>query len=515
MSGVQAYRKLRDNKRDFYKLLPIHDKATHRTIPFVMNEVQELVEAARAAGHTRIIVLKCRQGGVSTKVRAWAFHDTFFANRERRWATISVTQRSAEELNQMDAKFYEALPPFMKRRLSRQNKEMLEFADTKAFTACFTASSKYGTRSWTFSDCHASEFAFWQNQQESLATIVAAVGYEGTIVIESTPNRRGDHFYNLCMDAINGTNGWHIVQIWWWMLRRNAMPAPADFMRTAAERALEDTYGAPLSDDQLYWRRMEIATVGVYKFRRENPGCLDDAFYNQEGAYYPTETIASIKSIQTGAEWYAPLHDGDIYCAGVDPSEGVGADDAAIVVWSKTFGNIVYTWADNRTTQLQLAEKLVRLNAVRFRGQLRLLVEANRGRSTLEQLRRLQYPESLLIKNDNGDDYSTTASNKALVHEAMRHHLSSGNTGDLDHPAFEMPSELVNQLQALTVPPGKMAPEAPSGGHDDLAIAAALGYHGVGRIREVPMLSRTSADELEDRMRQAERNRRRTERRER
>ena len=46
------------------------------------------------------------------------------------------------------------------------------------------------------------------------------------------------------------------------------------------------------------------------------------------------------------------------------------------------------------------------------------------------------------------------------------------------------------ELRSLTIPPGKLAPEAPKGGHDDSAMAMALGYRC---LRDIPSSWRTHA----------------------
>lgn len=519
-SAKAQYRALRDNPLLFFALLTIHSKDTHELISLALNEVQELVYKALLT-HKRIIVLKCRQGGVSTLLRAWAFHQVFFAfNKQKRWGTVSITDTSAQELNQMDASFYSNLPAFMKRKLSRQNQTIYEFADTKSYTAAFSASSAYGTRSWTLSDAHGSEFAFWRDQEEMLATINSTVGQEGQIVLESTPNRRGDHFYNLCMDALAGRNDWHVVEIWWWMLKRNKRALGVDasgqaipLIRTKEEIALEHEYKTSLSDEQLNWRRSEVSTVGIYKFRRENPGCLNDAFFNIEGAYYDSADIAAITADATrGSEWWLQDKDqhpsvNDIYMAGVDPSGGVGSDDSAIVVWSKARKVPVYALWDNRLNPSALADRLIRLNALKFNGQLRVAVESNNhGAAVLLALRMRGYPESLIYRTPEGGDFVTSVQSKTLIHESLRAHLSTAN----GRPAMVgvLPQPLVNQLASLTIPAGKVNPQAPDGEHDDLAMAAALGYHALDFIREKPRAAETPADHAAEARAQADRSRR-------
>ena len=73
------------------------------------------------------------------------------------------------------------------------------FKNSGASLRSFTASSKGGTRSFQLDGVHLSEFAFYEDQDEFLSTMMATIG-ANQIIIESTPNEMGDKFYKLIME---------------------------------------------------------------------------------------------------------------------------------------------------------------------------------------------------------------------------------------------------------------------------------------------------------------------------
>ena len=257
----------------FIKLLKIQDKYSGKLVQFVPNAEQiELISKLRK--HQKIIILKPRQIGISTLLRAYALWQTYTTKDPLKFGVISFHQRSAKNLRRMDKTMHESLPFILHRPLSLDNATTMAFADSGAELSSFTAGSKGGTRSFMLSSVHLSEFAFYDDPQEMLAQIIATVG-TGQIIIESTPDQPADTFHRLIMGAPE--NGWHLVTYWWWQHFNYRQEAPKDFVPSEDEERLVQQYG--VDNDQLYWRRNQIATLGLEKFRREYPGSLDDAFH--------------------------------------------------------------------------------------------------------------------------------------------------------------------------------------------------------------------------------------------
>ena len=169
---------LKDPEKFIYRLTIMH-KQRQRLSRFDFNEPQKvLLKTLR--NHNRVIILKARQMGVSTLTRGWHFWQAYMSDEPRQYAVISHTRDSAEELHRMEKTFYENLPKQLKRPLSKSSTKTLTFEDSGASVRTYTAGGKGGTRSFAMNSVHLSEFAFYENQEEVLATVMAAVG-EGQI----------------------------------------------------------------------------------------------------------------------------------------------------------------------------------------------------------------------------------------------------------------------------------------------------------------------------------------------
>jgi len=453
----------------FVKMMKIHHKYKNRIVPFEPNQEQlHLLGALQE--HNRIIVLKPRQIGVSTMLRAWAFYKTWVSQHPVKWGVVSYHQRSARHLHEMDKTFYNELPPPLRRFLSVNSASTIRFRDTNAEISSFTAGSKQGTRSFTLTSAHLSEFAFYAEPEEALATITATVG-SGQIIIESTPNLPGDFFHRLVMGAQDGSNGWKLVNFWWHQHSHYTSPAPDDFEPSEAEEELAGAHG--LTDDQLWWRRQQVNTLGESKFRREYPGCLDDAFHFAESVYFPGDVLDPIELLTfEGAEkLYEEPNDLDLYAIGVDVGAGVGQDYSTITVISATTFQVVYQWRSNMISPVSFGDKVAQVYE-RY-NKARVLCESNNhGHVTLYRMRQLGV-KNLWVRPD-GKDWVTSTKSKLDAYETLREYIVGGIIQRLDVTTMM-------ELRSLVVV--KVCPEAASGAHDDMAMSMALAYRC---LRDLP-----------------------------
>jgi len=446
----------------FIKLLKIHHKYEHRLVEFKPNTEQvRLLEELQQ--YNRIVILKPRQIGISTLLRAWSFYKAWTSQEALREGVVSHHQRSARHMHDMDKMFYAQLPELMRRGLDVDNTTTLRFADTQAEVSSFTASSKHGTRSFTLSSAHLSEFAFYTDPEETLATVTATVG-DGQIIIETTPNMPGDAFHRLCEGAQDGTNGWRLVTFWWWEHDRYRQNPPTDFERTDDEQELADRY--KLDDQQIYWRRTQVNTMGVAKFRREYPACLDDAFHNTGNTYLEGSIFDEIETVEFDTPEMVledPNYD-DKYAMGVDVGGGLGLDHSVITVISCTTMQPVYMWRSNRVTPVGFADKIA--TVYDKYNQPRILCESNNhGHVTLYRLRELGVKNLWL--SPEGKDWTTSVKSKLEAYEVFREFLVSGLIRC-------MPASACMELRQLIVK--SINPEAPRGLHDDMAMSMALAY---------------------------------------
>ena len=260
----------------------------------------------------------------------------------------------------MDKGFYFSLPKPLQRKLSKSSARTLQFGDTNAGLRAFTAGGKAGaTRSFTFSDTHISEFAFFDDQDDLLANVMASVG-EGQIVIETTPNTPGDKYHDLIENAPE--NGWHLCWFPWYehshYTKKSQFHQPQIPDPTEEEIQIKEDFDLTLG--QLYWRRTMIKTMGIEKFRREFPATVDEAFFSASNEFFPLDILDELEVVDLGGQkdrWYCDPCPGDKFAMGVDVAAGRGGDYSVITVVSVTTMLPVYHFRSNQILPHQLADK--------------------------------------------------------------------------------------------------------------------------------------------------------------
>lgn len=467
--------KLLGSRRDFCRMLRIKHKQKGRFVPFDPNPAQERLWGLMDRC-SRVIVVKARQVGVSTGVRAWQFHRAYTSPDPENYAVLSFHDRSARTLRRMDRRWLKELPDLLQRDLEFDSAEDTVFADTLAGFSSFTTGGRGGTRSFEFSGGHLSEFAFYTDADEVLAQCMSTVG-DGPLVIESTVNVPGDAFHRLVEGAPD--NGWQVFTYWWWQhdaYRDERLPE--GWERTEEEEALAELYG--LDDAQLWWRRRQVATLGLNKFRREYPGCLDDAFLSRESVYFSAADLDQIDVVwfETREREFSAPDQESKYVMGVDPSAGVGQDYSALVVVDLRTMQPAYIERNNRLAPPEFASRVATV-ARRYNNALVLCESNNHGHVVLHELASLHYRN--LWRDPRGKPWYTTVRSKVEAFEALRDHIRAGLI-------FQLDQSTMHELRGLEV--RKVAPSAPPGMNDDLAVALALAYRC---MRSAPAAHRRDA----------------------
>lgn len=470
------------NRSHFCQMLRIKHKQLQKFVPFEPNAAQrrlwELMDETN-----RVIVIKARQVGISTAVRAWQFHRAYTSPNPLTYAVLSFHERSARNLRRMDRRWLHELPSALHRQLAVDSAEDTIFNDTLAGFSSFTTGGRGGTRSFEFSGAHLSEFAFYTDAGEVLAQSMSTVG-NGPLIIESTVNAPGDDFHRLIEGAPD--NGWTVFTYWWWQHEPyRDERIPEDFERNLEEEELSERYG--LDDAQLWWRRQQVASLGTHKFKREYPGCLDDAFLTRESTYFNPRDLDQIDMVwfDTPAREFEEPQDDCGYVMGVDVAAGVGQDYSALSIVSLTNMQPVYLERSNQMSPVDWAAKVAIL-ARRYNNALVLCEANNHGYVVLNELHRLKYKR--LWKNARGKPWITTVRSKLDAFECLREHVKAGIIFRLDQSTLQ-------EMRGLEV--RKVTPEAPSGLHDDLAVSLALAYRCV---RSAPLSHRrdSKAGYMED-----------------
>jgi len=478
LTKLAVMQKIAEDPRIFFKFLKVFDKEKGKLLPFKLNREQdELLDALMT--HNRIVVCKARQIGCSTLIRAYFLWKQYVEQEPTRHAIISYTRDSADHLHSMDKSFYLCLPKPLQRKLSKSTQRTLKFSDTKAELRAFTGGGKAGaTRSFTFSSAHISEFAFFDDQDDLLANTIASCG-NGQIIIETTPDGPGDKYHRLCMDAPN--NGWHLCFFPWY--EHSVYKLKSQFHQSSVPDMDESELGMlkelNLSKAQLYWRRTQIQSMGLEKFRREFPTSVAEAFASSSPLFFPIDIVDGCEVLQSesGSEYYyCDVVDGEKYVMGVDVAHGTGKDYSAITVVSSTTLQPVYHYRSNTVLPQNFADKIWDIYWTFCEPYT--IVEAN-GPGSLVIYRLEEFGTSNLYKNEKEKNWHTRKENKLGIYDNLRELLCDGTISILEEKLW---SEIRN---TLTNEGG--APHHPKGQNDDLLFSFALALWGA-KLRPAPSI---------------------------
>jgi hypothetical protein len=138
----------------------------------------------------------------------------------------------------------------------------------------------------------------------------------------------------------------------------------------------------------------------------------------------------------------------------------------------------VYVERSNRVTPAEWAHRAVQV-ASRYNQALMLYESNNHGHAFGLELGYTRYHQQW--RNAQGKPWVTTLQSKLDAFDTLREALRAVQM--LDRVTWL-------ELRSLTIPAGKITPEAPKGGHDDAAVAIALAYRC---LRDVPSAWRTAA----------------------
>ena len=466
---------LRSELQDFLKflrVLTVFDKNLGKTVPFVPTAAQ-LRLAECLVNNKRVIILKARQIGASTIVRAYFTWKALMSEEPLKMGIMSYTHESAQYLHSLDKTFVEGLPSAMRRPLDSSTSRTIKLKDSGAELRSFTSGMKGGgTRSYALSDLHLSEFAHYDDQQEVLSNAVSTVGEGGQIVIETTANGPGDKYHQMVTGCPG--NGWTLFWSPWYEHVAYSKSARFGLSNVAhmsqEERIIKSKLN--LTNDQMYWRRTMIHQMGPDKFRQEYPSTPEEAFVATSKTWLQPHDLADIE-IKGGAgkEIYCvPVDDFEDLpiCLGVDVAGGTGGDFTVITAVCLQTGQPVFHYHCNDESPSKIAERL--LGMCENWNVKRLLIESNgMGGIVLARLRDLGLDKLLFWKDEDGKDWTTNKWTKIRAFEELRSRLEEGNI-------LCMWKGLHDELASLSCGDNGVAPRAPKGKHDDIAMATALAY---------------------------------------
>lgn len=257
-------------------------------VPFDLNEGQQIVHAALEAqrlnfGWVRAIILKQRQGGISTYI-AGRYYQRTSMNRGVNTYILSHEQSSSDALFSIVDRFQRNNP--FAPHIGVSNVKELVFDRLESSYQVATAGAKEGGRGRSISLFHGSEAAFWNNAPAHFAASVQAVPLEiGTeVTLESTSAGPSGEYYERYQDAEAGKGDYIPIFLPWFISSDYTRTPPPGFELTreaeegdVSEEEYRDLY--KLSLGQMAWRRAKIIELrSASTFKREYPADPTEAW---------------------------------------------------------------------------------------------------------------------------------------------------------------------------------------------------------------------------------------------
>ena len=270
--------------------LKIRPKAEGLLIPFTFNRVQKFVHEAlekqkREKGMVRALVLKYRQGGISTYIEGRFYHAAAL-NFGVNVKILTHQQDATDNLFGMAARFHQHCPAALRPHTKNESAKELTFDQMGSSFSVATTGSKDTGRSQTEQRFHASEVAFWANATEHMAGIGQIVPrLPGTEIIhETTGNGIGNLFHGMWQDAVRGIGDYVAIFAPWMLHEDYRIPVPEGFTLDQDEAEYARLHGCDI--EQMVWRRAKIASDfrgDTALFDQEYPATPELAFRRVKG----------------------------------------------------------------------------------------------------------------------------------------------------------------------------------------------------------------------------------------
>lgn len=421
-----------------------------------------------------IYVLKARQIGMTTITAAYYFWQTLFTPNHR-VAVLAHTREAAASIFEIYKRFFDNLPVFLKFKTEASNKYELKFFHG-GFIRVGSANSQ-SFRGSTYDSIHCSEFAFWNDIEDTIASVFQTATPGASIVLETTANG-----LNPAQKIWLDENGFEKTFISWLdeetYTSKKKAPKPTDIERSYIKNNNLTRYRSN-------WFILTLRTKcanNLDTFNQEYPITAEMAFITSGKAFFPV--IYPVQNaVNLGWTVFNKPQKYRAYLAGVDTASGSPSGDyssCCIIDATNKDKLIVVATYQARMSLKQFAAditpKLIEYNAL-------AIIESNSyGLAILEDLQEKEYPylfrrtiyDKIGKKHIEKLGYATTTQTRPLMLARLHEQIAKGSlTVNCNRLKWSM-----NTFKYNT----KGKAEAETGQHDDLVFAAALALMGLEQM---------------------------------
>lgn len=373
---LDKLRRFRDNYPAWAKAFYRIRTKDERIERLILNPIQRRIGDHEARllkkyGWARYLVLKGRQGGISTDQQARALH-RIWSKPHTMAMTLAHTGDDTEKLFGITTRALGLFPSAWLPALGPKEAHEVSFRDLDSTFWTGTAGSKRTGRGLTLSRIHGSEFAFWDDPKGILNQLQPSMeGVPGSVIaLETTASGHGSAAHEFWLAAEKGKNGYTAIFIPWWECDparyQTPLMAPDELGKLEPEeQALIDRHGLTLP--QIKWRRAKIESMGRPEFLKEYPEDPESCWITAGGLYYDAELLKELRTkapeprrkIMNGRLLlFDKPGEGERVIIGADVAEGVAGDRSTWVARAFPSWRLVAQFADDRTPPEALADLL-------------------------------------------------------------------------------------------------------------------------------------------------------------
>lgn len=395
----------------------------------------------------------------STGISGYFYHAAI-TNPGTTTALISYNTNQAAELLDKIKTFWRTTPEEIRPPLERKSRYELSFPTLNS--NILVLPSERAGMGYTLHFCLCTELSSWEDADEKMMTVEAAVPLSGKLAVESVPRGTGNKYHRMWMDQNNG----YVKKKygWWWgysvaeiaLIRKRYDP-----MYFAQHYGLEFLASGRSAFDQIIIskQRKNILEVGTEVV-------LPDG--NKHIVYEDSD----------GLRIYSSAMLDRTYICGVDVSEGVaGGDYSVAVIWDRATGEEAAFYRGLIAPDI-LGRKLDKWGRA-YNNALMVVEMNNHGFTTMNTIKNLGY-SSLYFRPTKLETFGTKFSDRLgwKTTKATRFFLIDDFKEALREGSLTIRSkEIVDEMETFVFDNNNdMA--AQKGFFDDGIFAAAVGFQG-------------------------------------
>ena len=424
-----------------------------------------------------LMLLKARQLGSTTGIAAYFFWRTLF-NKHMRTAVVAHTDEAVKKIFEIYRLFYDELPDFLRLNTLKARENEIKFETGSSIRVGSASSQSF--RGGTYDQIHASEYMFWNNIEQAVASLFGTRTKNALVVLESTANGMGEGY-----DLWNQDSGYLKIFLSWKMDVDYILNEPR--FSNPSEEELEYSYENKLSEKQFNWMVDTLRTACANNwniFNQEFPATPEDAFISTGSPFFPSKF--EVHDYSEGYIEYAKPKKFGVYLIGIDTATGSpGGDFSAAMVLDATDKKKI-TMAASFYERVPPSIYSRRVLEIAKRYNALAVIETNSyGLTVQDYFQSEGYPyiyrrssfDKVTKKWQNLLGFITTTKSRPMIFNRLYEYV----TRKWVSPTCPRFRAEANRLQYNNR--GKV--EAAPGQHDDMVVATGLALMGLDQVDDV------------------------------